>query len=304
MDVSIVIVNFNTRKLTIECIRSVLRKTKGINYSIILIDNGSSDGSVKEFLRLYKAEKRIELITLDTNLGFGKANNIGLKRSTGKYVLLLNSDTLIKDNVIGEMVHWMEKRKQVGVSTCSLMYPNGQLQGTGGYFPTLVRVFSWMTIQDLPLVDNFIKPFHPMKEKSFKKGDKFYKKEKEIDWVTGAFFMLRMKTYEETGGFDEDYFMYTEETDLCFRIKRLGWKIIYTPKWKVIHYGGASGDLWSFILQEYEGVKLFYKKHYPTWQFPLLRLILKLGSFGRIFVFGTTKGKEAAKAYAEAFIKA
>jgi hypothetical protein len=175
------------------------------------------------------------------------------------------------------------------------------MQGTGGYFPTLLSVFSWMTIQDLPFVDKLIKPFHPMKSMSFSKASAFYDKAKELDWVTGAFFLISREAFNNVGYFDERYFMYTEEVDYCYRVKKNGWMVYYNPKWAITHYGGASGKTWSNVVPEFEGVKRFYKKFYPRWQYPLLRLLLKIGALGRMLMFGILRGKEAAYAYAKAF---
>ena len=143
-----------------------------------------------------------------------------------------------------------------------------------------------------------------MKALSYHTGEDFYRFEKELDWVTGAFFLIRKKVIDDIGYFDEDYFMYTEEVDFCFRAKQSGWKVYYLPKWFITHIGGASGKAWSYVIAEFEGVKLFYKKHYPAWQYPILRLFLKIGALGRIIVFGVLKGKEAALSYAKAFMVA
>ena len=237
------------------------------------------------------------------NLGFATANNQGFKISGGKYILFLNSDTEIHDNVLGEMVHWMGLNPKAGVATCALKNKDGSLQATGGYFPTLVRVFSWMTIQDIPFVDNLIKPFHPYHAKSlFSKGDNFYKFQKELDWVTGAYFLTRRDVLEQVGGWDENFFMYVEEVDLCYRIKKYNFRIWYLPKWNITHLGGASGKgSETSIVSEYEGVKKFYKKFYPSWQFPVLRLILKIGALGRILLFGILEGSQSAKIYAKVY---
>lgn len=301
IDLSIIIVSFNTKKLTIDCVESIIKNTENLKYEIIVVDNASSDGTVDELESVF-AKQNLQVIKNKENVGFGKANNQGIKLAKGKYILFLNSDTLVKENLLKEMVEWLDKEKYIGIATCALFNPDGSFQGTGGYFPTLLRVFSWMTIQDLPLVDSLIKPFHPMKEKSFSKNDHFYNKKKELDWVTGAFFLVKREVVETVGFFDEDYFMYTEETDYCFRAKKKGWKIVYNPKWNIAHYGGASGKAWSGVLREFEGVKLFYKKHYPAWQYPILRALLKVGALGRIVLFGLLQGREAAKAYAKALM--
>lgn len=299
-ELSIIIVNYNTKKLTQECIAAIQKNTKGIIYEIIVVDNASTDGSAKAL----KKQKDIKFIQNTKNKGFGYANNLGLKRAEGEFILFLNSDTKIKDNLLKEMLAWMKKHEKAGVTSCSLLNADGSLQGTGGYFPSLIRVFSWLTIQDLPFVDNYIKPFHPMKEKSpFKKfeRDDFYETKKQLDWVTGAFLLTRKKVLDEVGYFDEKYFMYTEEVDLCYRIKKAGWQVWYLPDWSILHLGGASSTREFSVLNEYKGVKRFYKKFYPAWQYLVLRLFLKIGALLRMIVLGIIEGRETYKTYAKAF---
>lgn len=301
MNLSVVVISFNTKALTKKCLESVLKNTSGIRLEIVVVDNASTDGSAKMLEKFSKKHKEVKLIKSNINLGFGGGNNLGFKKAKGDIVLFLNSDTLVESNTLGEMYKWMKGKKEIGIATCLLLNKDGSTQGTGGYFPTLTRVFTWMTIQDLPLVDRFIKPFHPMKEKSFLSNQNFYREGRELDWVTGAFFMIRRDLYEQVGGFDKDYFMYTEETDLCYRVKKLGWKVFYNPSWSIIHYGGESGgDTWYFVEREFEGVKTFYKKHMPKWQYPLLRVFLKAGALLRMLVYTFIGRKEAKIAYAKA----
>lgn len=298
MDLSIIIVSFNTKDLLISCIASIKKYTKGISYEIIVVDNGSSDDSVKA-----SRDLGVKVIENKKNLGFAAGNNIGVKASKGEYILFLNTDTEVKNNVAGEMVDYMRQNQKIGVATSALNNKDGSFQATGGYFPTLLRVFSWMTIQDLPLVDKIIKPFHPYHSKSFfSKGDEFYKSKKELDWVTGAFLLTKKSIIEKVNGWDESYFMYVEEVDLCFRIKKLGYEVWYLPEWNITHLGGASSKTSEpSLINEYEGVKKFYKNYYPSWQYPILRLILKIGALGRIVLFGILEGKETSKIYAKAF---
>lgn len=298
MDLSIIIVSFNTKKLLVSGIKSILEYTKDINFEIIVVDNASKDGSAD-------AAKNLGACVIENkdNLGFATANNQGFKNSIGKYVLFLNSDTEIHDNVLGEIVPWMSLNSKAGVATCALKNKDESLQATGGYFPTLPRVFSWMTIQDIPFVDHFIKPFHPYHSKSlFFKGDSFYKTKKELDWVTGAFLLSRRDILENVGGWDEKFFMYVEEVDLCYRIKNLGYEVWYLPKWNITHLGGASSVTKELsLISEFQGIKKFYDKHYPHWQSPILRLILKIGALGRIILFGILEGRQSAKIYAEVY---
>lgn len=300
MDLSIVIVSYNTSKLTVECVESIIKFTKGISYEIIIVDNNSTDDSVKNLSELSKNSKiKISIIKNTKNYGFGYANNQGIKKSNSesKNILFLNSDTRLYSNAIMETLAIINKSKNIGVISCKLLNADRTIQATGGYFPTLIRVFSWMIIQDLPYVDKIIKPFHP------KTGD-FYNSEHELDWVTGAFFMIRKDIVDTVGVFDTNYFMYTEETDYCFRIKKSGWKIFYTPICSIVHYGGASSASWSFVTREYDGVKMFYKKHYPSWQFPILRILLKIGAMLRFALYSLIGRKEAANAYAKALVQA
>lgn len=297
VDLSIIIISFNTSNLLLSCINSIIRQTKDVSYEIIVVDNASTDGSPEIISNL----QGVKLINNKNNIGFAGANNQGIRKTKGRYILLLNSDTIISDNLLKEMVLWMDEKPEAGITTCSLRNKDGSIQGNGGFFPTLMRVFSWMTIQDLPFVDRVIKPFHPAKSKSFSKETEFYKKPRELDWITGAFMLVRKDVFEKAGHFDEDYFMYVEDVDFCYRVKRQNWKIWYFPQWSIIHYGGASGNTRLSVLSEFEGLKRFYKKHYPKWQYPILRILLKIGSLGRMILFGMLEGPGSAKIYAKAF---
>ncbi len=302
INLSIIIVSFNTEKFTKETIDSVIKSTSRIDYEIIVVDNGSSDGS-KEMLNNYsKKYKNFIYVQTGENLGFGKANNLGIKRSKGRYILLLNSDTKLQKNIFPEMIDYMEKNPKAGVSTCKLLNKDGSLQGTGGGFPTLGRVFSWMFfIEDIPFIDKLFIPFHPMHPLSFYKGGSMFNKKRKMDWITGAFMLFKKEVFDKVGIFDEDYFMYAEETELCYRISKLGWEIWYLPDWSIIHYGGASGGGEFSLLSEYKGIKLFYEKHMNRLENLILRLLLKMGSIIRIVLF-TVLGKfDHAKIYVKAF---
>lgn len=303
LDLSVIIINYNTKKITEDCIKSIVRNTQGIDYEIIAVDNASIDGSVESLENLKKKISGLILIRNKQNRGFGPGNNQGIRIAKGEFILLLNTDTLIHDNVLSEIVDWMRKNEKVGVATCALKNQDGSLQGTGGYFPTLFRVFAWMFfLEDIPLLDALIKPFHPVHGQSpFYKGTRQFINEREQDWVTGAFLLTRKDVINQVGYFDEDFFMYTEEVDYCYRVKKAGWKVWYLPAWSITHLGGASSTAEFPILSEYKGIKLFYEKRMPSWQLPVLRFFLKGGALVRMILFSFLKGKEAAKTYAKAF---
>ncbi len=299
-DISVVIVNYNTKSLLKKCLDSIIQKSKEIDLEIIVVDNASTDGSL-QYLNKIKKTKGVRVITSKKNLGFSKANNEGIRISKGKYVLLLNSDTELKSNLLKHMYDWMDKNKNLGVATCKLVYPNGDVQSAGGYFPTLSRVLSWMILQDLPFVDRLIKPFQPHKELSPLKNDNIYNSFTRFEWLAGTFFMIRRKALDEVGYLDEDYFMYTEDVDYCYRLKTHGWGVGYNPEYGIIHHKGASGTSDFSVNQEFKGVKIFYKKHYPKWQFSFLLLLLKIGALGRALIFLLLGNIDRSKIYAKAF---
>ncbi len=303
MELSIAIVNYNTKIITNNCIKSILKNSKGLNYEIIIIDNASVDGSYDFLVKKYKNYKNIRIIKSKKNLGFAKANNKAAKIAKGRYLLFLNSDTIIENNIFGKIIDWMDKNNDVGIITCALKNNDGTLQGSGGFFPTLFRVFCWMFfVEDIPLLDLYIKPFHPVHKKSFfYKGLSQFNKEREQDWVTGAFLLTRKGIFDKVNGFDEDYFMYTEEVDYCYRVKKMGLRVFYLPKWKIIHLGGASSTKEFPIISEYKGIKIFYKKNMPNWQFPFLIFFLKAGALLRALIFGLIEGRKAYEIYIKAF---
>ncbi|OHD13616.1 MAG: hypothetical protein A2Z96_06945 [Spirochaetes bacterium GWB1_48_6] len=302
IDLSIVIVSTNIEDLLRKCLRSIAPAIKGLNAETIVVDNASSDRTPE---MVAKEFPWVKLIRKYKNHGFGQNNNYGMKMAKGRYILLLNSDTLILGNkIFREMVSWMDEHPKVGVSTCALLNSDKvTLQGSGGFFPTLPKVFAWMTfIDDIPGIDILIKPYHPLHGWSpLYTGESYFKKPHRQDWVTGAYFMMRKSAMNEAGLFDEDFFLYVEEAELSYRFVKKGWEVWYLPEWKIIHYGSVTIGSERAMVYELQNIKLFYKKHYPKWQLPILTFILKFGAVLRMIVFGVLKGFKVAKIYAKAF---
>ena len=142
-DLSIIIVSYNTKKLLLGCIQSIEKHTQGVDYEVIVVDNASTDGSADLVRRLSLKKSDVRVIENTINKGFAAANNQGIKIAKGKYILLLNSDTKILENTLLKMISWMDKNEKVGVSTCKLLNADRSIQATGGYFPTLPRIFMW-----------------------------------------------------------------------------------------------------------------------------------------------------------------
>jgi GT2 family glycosyltransferase len=300
-DLSVIIVS-SKKDYLFGCLRTLVPALGGLASEVIVIDNASVDkigDLVKDkfpFIKVLRREK---------NGGFGENNNMGLKIAKGKYILLLNDDTEIIDrNIFKEMTVWMDKHPKVGLTSCALLNSDKTaFQGSGGYYPTLARVFAWMTfLDDIPGLDRLIKPYHPLHGWSpvYKGGD-YFKKEHKQDWVTGAFFLMRKEALDEAGLFDEDFFLYVEEVELSARIKKKGWEVWYLPKWKIVHHGQATSGSERALISELQNLVLMYKKHEPGWKAPILRAILKLGVILRIVLWGLSGKEGIAKTYAKAF---
>ena len=272
---SIIVINFKTKDVTLACLASLYQFTKDIDFEVIAVDNGSGDDSAKALSEFEAKHKNLKLILSPTNIGFGPANNIGAKAAKGEYLLFLNSDTLLIENNLPHCVAEMEKDKNIGVYSCNLTNKDGSHQPSGGYFPNLPRLIAWqLFIDDIPPFSNLINSIHP------------HASVKQPDWVTGAFMMTPAKTYWEAGGFDEKIFMYTEETELCYRIKKLRKKVVHDSHTSIIHLGGVSGGSYLALTKEVEGMLYFFRKHKPAWQFPIVKICFSVGSLLRYLIFG------------------
>lgn len=309
MDLSIIIVSFNTKNLLLDCIQSIQKYTKGVSYEIVVVDNASIDGSVEAV----DETSGVKVIRNKKNEGFARANNQGTERALGRYILFLNSDTKLQEDSLTRMVSFMDKNNQAGVVSCKLLNSDGSTQASGGNFPTLLRIFLWATfLDDIPFVSRSLGAYHLHAGASFMaKSDDW---EHQQDWVSGAVFLVRAEIVKSIGGFNEDFFMYGEDVEYCFRIKKAGWGIWYIPQTSILHIGSASsgGRAIQFsgkslgkekgILGEFEGLKKFYKEHYSPWQYLMLMLLLKKAAFLRMIVFGILgRQPQALKTYAKAF---
>lgn len=301
IDLSIVIISSKLDYLS-DCLNTAKKALEKVSYEIILIDNVSQN-NIGDIVR--KDHPEVKVIRRSVNGGFGENNNMGMKVAKGRYILLLNDDVKIIDkNIFRDMVDWMDQNPKVGISTCALVNPDlKNYQGSGGSFPTLWKVFAWMFfIDDIPYLDNFIKPYHPMHGYSpFHTNESYFKDAHKQDWLTGAFFLMRKSAMDQAGIFDEDFFLYVEEVELAYRFHLKGWESWYLPRWKTIHYGMATNGSEKATIMEMQNLRLFYKKHYPSWQLPMLTLMLKLGALLRIIIFGVLNGRAVAKIYAKAF---
>ncbi len=270
IDLSIIIVSYNTKDLLKKCIESIFETKENLSLEVIVADNNSQDGSSEMVSGNFKD---VVLIKNRQNYGFSKANNIGVKKSSGKYVLFLNSDTLVHKNTLVFMVKFMDEHKNAGAATCKLVMPDGQIDDASHRgFPTPWNAFSHFS--GLSKIFGKTKLFG-----GYNLGFMNLEKTHEIDALAGAFMMVRRIAGEQVGWWDEDYFFYGEDIDFCYMLKQKGWKIYYVPEVSILHYKGVSGgikgvskDITTADSQtkkrstqaRFKAMRIFYKKHYEN----------------------------------------
>lgn len=291
IDVSIIIVSFNTCDLTVECVRSIVRTVKKSSYEIIVVDNNSGDDSVVQLDRLKTKNVKLKTIKNSENFGFSKANNIGIKESSGRYVLFLNSDTVVYDKTIDGMVEFMDENSECGTSTCFVRLPNGKLDDAAHRgFPTPWRSLSHFT--GLSRLGGELFGGYNLKHLNLQKTH-------EVEALAGAFMFVRREAGAQAGWWDEDFFWYGEDLDFCFRLKEKGWKIYFVPEFEILHYKGASGGLKKHSEKlttattetkkrahdaRFAAMKIFYDKHYKSRYPGFVRNLILSGISAKKFI--------------------
>jgi len=272
--IDIIIVNWNTAALLQKCLDSIQKHVLGIEYNITVVDNASSDDSV---MMLRTGFPQVDLIQNRENLGFAKANNIAMDRSKGKYLFLLNSDTMIKDNILQGITLYMENHPHVGMLGCRLELPNGCRQvGDAGYEPTAVTAFNFSF---------FLSRLFPRRCHGLFLNDNS-ETIVDVDWVSGAALIVRRDTLNDAGPLAENYFMYAEDIEWGIRIKRHGWKVQYYPAATVTHYLG--GSLTGAVSTSWiENLFLYVKRTQTMWHYRLFVVIMSLGFLIRILLYKT-----------------
>ncbi|MBI2309949.1 glycosyltransferase family 2 protein [Candidatus Collierbacteria bacterium] len=299
IDLSVIILSYNTKDLTLACLQSVVKdlKNSSLNAEIIVLDNVSTDGSPELIEKLETRNSKLEIVLVrsDKNLGFAKANNLAAKKAGGKWLLFLNSDTEIIPGTFHEMENFLSKESRVGIASCGLLNPDRSIQPQGGYLPKLSTVAFWaLFLDDLPFFKQIL-PSYQLRRESFFTGSP-----KHIGWVAGTAMWVSAELWQKVKGFDESLFMYGEDVELCLRARKLDWEIMLNPKTSIIHLGKAGGGNW--IKGEVEGLMHIFKLHKPNWEMPLLKIILGLGMISRWLIFGILGGNgEYKRGYFEAF---
>jgi len=263
---SIIIVNWNTKNLLLQSLKSIYEIYKKVQMDIIVVDNGSSDGSAQAVRGKFPL---FSLIENEKNLGFAKAVNQGLERCVGDYILLLNPDTQVKEGAIEALKGFMDAHPAAGVAGAQLLNADGSKQNSIANFPSLATEL---------LNKSLLRLFFP---KTFPGKEKNISEPIEVDSVIGACMMVRREAMEQAGLLDEDYFLFLEETDWCYRMKRAGWKIYHHPHAEIYHFQGKSAerDKKRAKVEYYRSRYQFFKKNRELWEwFVLLAgLMIKLG---------------------------
>lgn len=264
MDVSVIIVNYNTCELTRACIDSIYSHTSGVEFEVIVVDNASADGSFE----VLSQDRRIIFVESGSNLGFGKANNLGYKYSSGKYVFLLNSDTRLLNNALYLFYEKMEKMPNNVACIGSILRASNGITPNGSYalFPTITTMLKFFAGYYFRLKfnrDNHIEP--PF----------------EVDYITGADLFIRRHVIERVGLFDPDFFMYFEETEMQLRYSRCGYKRLIISGPEIVHLecasSGEGNTLSGTRAQMYfEGMMIYMRKRYSGGKYVLFRLIALL----------------------------
>lgn len=269
ISLSIIIISFNTKEITKKCLLSLKKNFVRfpLNYEIIVIDNNSKDGSAQMLLELEKQWENLHIFSSKKNLGYGKGNNLGVQKSKGEFLLYLNSDAIITNVDFRDLIKLMKMQKDIGALTVKVVLPSGEIDPASHRgFPTPWRSFTYFTglekiFKNIPFLKRLFGGYHLV--------NLDLNEIHEIEALTGAFFFTKRKIIDKFGGFDKDYFAYGEDIEMAFQIKKLGYKIIYYPLWKVLHLKSVSGlkkkdkgirERTSFYF--YDSMKIFYRKHY------------------------------------------
>lgn len=228
-DLSIVIISYNTLNMTKRCVESIIKNSYNLSIQIIVIDNNSHDGSA---FMVKSQFPQVFLVENLENRGFAAANNQGFALCRGDFILLLNSDTIILDDVLEKSIDLLNSNPQVGAMGCQVLNPDRTVQYTCSGFPTLLRLLTMTLALDriraLSFLDHYLM-------RTWARND-----EREVEVISGCYLMIRKGLLDAVGFLDESFFFFGEETDLCRRIREAGWKLLFSPAGKIIHFGGGS----------------------------------------------------------------
>lgn len=270
--VSIIILSYNTKDLLKECLESLFTKLSSVPFEVIVLDNASKDESVSMTRRDFP---RVHVIESQVNLGFARGVNLAAKKAKGDYLLFLNSDATLLDANLKKMVSQLEENESLAVIGGNLLNRDETTSEPYGNFYNLPEVFNLL--------------FMAKKAKDQLTGEWSM-----VDWVSGGYMLVKRKIFAAVKGFDEGFFMYIEDMDLCFRLKKEGFQVVYYAGAKAKHVGQGSSNRTFAVVNIYKGLLYFYKTRMPGWQYFIVRLLLVVKA-GSAYSVGVVKNNTYLK---------
>ncbi len=272
-DLSVVIVHFNTPDYTAQCLDSIRQAGATLGYEVILVDNASSDNSANGLAEHYP---EVRLIRSLENRGVAGGNNLGIRAASGRHILLLNSDALLAPGFMERCAMYLDEHPDVAGVGGNLLNPDGSFQAGYVSFPSL-----WQELLIVSKVGQLLRRGYPSHSPATEI--------RKVDWMSTACMAFRRAALEQVGLVDEEYFMYSDETDLQYRLHRAGWKIVYLPDLKTIHFGGKSLTPWRRRYLVYRGHLLFFQKHYEPWRTAVLQALFFTSSAAKMAFWGLAR---------------
>lgn len=287
---SIVIVNWNTRDLLLKCLES-LEPTVGLT-EIVVVDNASTDGSPDAVREKFP---RVNLVVNKSNTGFARANNIGLQQCTGRYVCLVNSDVVVQPGSLRRMIDFLDRNPSIGLLGPQILNANYTLQPSCRSFPTL-----YTTLLRVLALDGWVARKTGSTTDTL--GNSFHRRIRRVDAVSGCFWMIRREALNEIGPLDEFFFIYAEDKDWCKRCWNSGWEVVYFPQAQIVHYGGSSSskEPVRFYIEMQRANIRYWRKHHRPIAVLVFRLMLlqhqlfRVMGWSLMFLLRPSKRLEAA----------
>lgn len=287
-DLSVLILNWNTRGMLLDCIESIINRTSGIDYEIVVVDNASTDGSVAAVRERYSD---IKLVVNERNEGFARGNNIGMEYCSGKFICLSNTDILVLDSVLNRMLSYLEENPSVAVLLPRCLDGESKLRRCCREFPSLRnQLCEALFLDRLPPQTGWLRgrslPEH------------YYEQTRTVDTVPCCFTMIRRAAMDQVGKLDEDFYFYGEDIDWCRRFKKAGWDVVYFADSSVIHFGGSStADAPArYLIEKIKSTLIYWRKHHSALSYNSLILITlmryAMRSFGYFVQAHTPRGQQ------------
>lgn len=294
VDLAIIIVNFNTEKLILNCLESIFKYKPVSSFEVWVVDNNSSDNSVSEIKKHFP---KVNLIESEKNLGFAAGNNLALNKAKASNYLLLNSDTLVKENSLNNLLNFAQKT-DFGIISCRTIYPSGAFQPNAGELPTALPLILWLSGLDDVLGKIII-------IKSYQARDKqYYSNGVSVGWVSGSVMLIKKDVLEKIGLLDEGIFMYGEDVEYCFRAKNAGFKIGWTTDTEIIHLSGASSKApkYNQWIGEFRGLLYVYNKLFGIIYTSIVKIFFYIFILIRALAFLIIGKISYSRTYAKIFV--